>query len=272
MVTAADGAGAKGGGAAVEIRNVTQAFRAGDSDLPVLDDISLSVRPGEFVALVGPSGSGKSTLVRLLAGLDRPLFGTVEVDGVRVTSPDPSRALVFQDPTLLPWRTVRGNVAIGPQTRRALARSKERIDDALALVGLTDFADAWPAQLSGGMAQRAALARALVNDPAVLLLDEPLGKLDALTRRVLQGELLRLWQERGFTAVLITHDVSEALVLADRLVVLSPRPARIREVVEVGLDRPREQSAPEFVALRARILALLDEEATTQPDELEAAH
>lgn len=124
MVTAADGAGAKGGGAAVEIRNVTQAFRAGDSDLPVLDDISLSVRPGEFVALVGPSGSGKSTLVRLLAGLDRPLFGTVEVDGVRVTSPDPSRALVFQDPTLLPWRTVRGNVAIGPQTRRALARSK----------------------------------------------------------------------------------------------------------------------------------------------------
>lgn len=261
-----------GHGAAVDIRNVTQAFRAADGDLAVLDDISLSVRPGEFVALVGPSGSGKSTLIRLLAGLDRPLFGSVHVDGARVTAPDPSRALVFQDPTLLPWRTVRGNVAIGPQARRALARSKQRIDDALALVGLTDFADAWPAQLSGGMAQRAALARALVNDPSVLLLDEPLGRLDALTRRVLQGELLRLWQERGFTAVLITHDVSEALVLADRLVVLSPRPARIREVVEVGLDRPREQSAPEFVALRARILALLDEEATTQPDELEDAH
>ncbi|MGW5348956.1 ABC transporter ATP-binding protein [Streptomyces sp. NPDC004031] len=258
-----------GHGAAVDIRNVTQAFRAADGDLAVLDDISLSVRPGEFVALVGPSGSGKSTLIRLLAGLDRPLFGTVQVGGARVTGPDPSRALVFQDPTLLPWRTVRGNVAIGPQARRALASSRQRIDDALALVGLTDFADAWPAQLSGGMAQRAALARALVNDPSVLLLDEPLGKLDALTRRVLQGELLRLWQERGFTAVLITHDVSEALVLADRLVVLSPRPARIREVVEVGLDRPREQSAPAFVALRARILALLDEEATTQPDELE---
>ncbi|MHA6757592.1 DUF1775 domain-containing protein [Streptacidiphilus sp. PAMC 29251] len=256
-------------GAAIDIRNVTQAFRNGDNDLPVLDDVSLSVQPGEFIALVGPSGSGKSTLIRLLAGLDRPLFGAVQVDGSAVTGPDPSRALVFQDPTLLPWRTVRGNVAIGPQARRAHAGSKARIEDALALVGLTEFADAWPAQLSGGMAQRAALARALVNDPSVLLLDEPLGKLDALTRRVLQGELLRLWQERGFTAVLITHDVSEALTLADRLVVLSPRPARIREVVEVGLDRPRDQSAPEFVSLRARILALLDEEATTPPDELQ---
>ncbi|WP_329172589.1 ABC transporter ATP-binding protein [Streptomyces sp. NBC_01477] len=259
-------------GAAIDIRNVTQAFRHGNDDLPVLDDVSLSVEPGEFIALVGPSGSGKSTLIRLLAGLDRPLFGSVRVDGGPVTAPDPSRALVFQDPTLLPWRTVRGNVAIGPQARRAHAGAKARIDDALALVGLTDFADAWPAQLSGGMAQRAALARALVNDPSVLLLDEPLGKLDALTRRVLQGELLRLWQERGFTAVLITHDVSEALVLADRLVVLSPRPARIREVVEVGLDRPRDQSAPEFVGLRTRILALLDEEATTPPDELQETH
>jgi NitT/TauT family transport system ATP-binding protein len=258
-------------GVGIDIRNVTQAFRSGNKDLPVLDDISLSVRPGELIALVGPSGSGKSTLIRLLAGLDKPLFGSVWVDGKRVTAPDPSRALVFQDPTLLPWRTVRGNVAIGPQARGVLGKSKQRIDDALALVDLTDFAHAWPAQLSGGMAQRAALARALVNDPSVLLLDEPLGRLDALTRRVLQGELLRLWQERGFTAVLITHDVSEALILADRLVVLSPRPARIREIVEVGLDRPRDQFAPEFVSLRAKILDLLDEETTTPPDELEEA-
>ncbi|WP_066903048.1 ABC transporter ATP-binding protein [Millisia brevis] len=258
-------------GAAIDIRNVTQAFRtAGDVDLPVLDDISLRVEPGEFVALVGPSGSGKSTLIRLLAGLDRPLFGTVSVDGAPVTGPDPSRALVFQDPTLLPWRSVRDNVALGPQARGTLGRSQQRIDDALALVGLSDFARAWPAQLSGGMAQRAALARALVNDPTVLLLDEPLGKLDALTRRGLQGELLRLWHDRGFTAVLITHDVTEALVLADRLVVLSPRPARIREVVPVDLDRPRDQSDPAFVALRAHILDLLDEELTTTPDALES--
>jgi NitT/TauT family transport system ATP-binding protein len=255
-------------GAAIDIRNVTQAFRSGDNDLPVLDDISLSVEPGELIALVGPSGSGKSTLIRLLAGLDKPLFGSVHVDGERVTAPHPSRALVFQDPTLLPWRTVRGNVAIGPQARGVLSGSKQRIDDALALVGLTDFAHAWPAQLSGGMAQRAALARALVNDPSVLLLDEPLGRLDALTRRVLQGELLQLWRQRGFTAVLITHDVSEALILADRLVVLSPRPARIREVIRIGLDRPRDQFSPEFVHLRAQILDLLDEETTPPPDEL----
>lgn len=255
-------------GAAIDVVGVTQAFRS-DGDLLVLDDISVSARPGEFIALVGPSGSGKSTLIRLLAGLDRPLFGRVYIDGRQVTGPDPSHALVFQDPTLLPWRTVRGNVAIGPEARGSARASAERIDAALELVGLSDFASAWPAQLSGGMAQRAALARALVNDPSVLLLDEPLGKLDALTRRLLQGELLRLWQDRGFTAVLITHDVSEALVLADRIVVLSPRPARVREVIDVGLERPRDQSSPDFVALRTRILGLLDE-AGLQPDELES--
>ncbi|GAA2579755.1 ABC transporter ATP-binding protein [Dactylosporangium fulvum] len=262
-----------GAGSAIDIVHVTQAFRSGGRDLPVLDDVSLSVEPGEFVALIGPSGSGKSTLIRLLAGLDKPLFGTVNVGGRRVSGPDPSRALVFQDPTLLPWRTVRGNVSIGPQARGLAAReSRHRVDESLELVGLTEFADAWPSQLSGGMAQRAALARALVNDPSVLLLDEPLGRLDALTRRVLQNELQRLWRSRGFTAVLITHDVSEALALADRVFVFSPRPARVRQVIDVGFDRPRDQSAGAFVALRERVLGLLDEEATTPPDELVPAH
>jgi NitT/TauT family transport system ATP-binding protein len=256
-------------GSAIDIVGVTQAFRSSGQDLLVLDDVSVSAKPGEFVALVGPSGSGKSTLIRLLAGLDRPLAGTVYVDGVPVTKPDPNRALVFQDPTLLPWRTVRGNVAIGPQARGELRTSGDRIDEVLELVGLTEFAEAWPSQLSGGMAQRAALARALVGDPSVLLLDEPLGKLDALTRRVLQGELARLWEERGFTAVLITHDVSEALTLADRVVVFSPRPARVREVIEVDLERPRDQSAPGFLALRDHVLALLDEAGAAPPDELE---
>ncbi|MHA7985043.1 ABC transporter ATP-binding protein [Rathayibacter sp. CAU 1779] len=245
-------------GAPIDILGVTQAFRSGGKDLPVLDDVSISARPGEFIALIGPSGSGKSTLLRLLAGLDKPLFGGVFVGGAPVSGPDPSRALVFQDPTLLPWRTVRQNVAVGPQARGILKGSRQRIDDALELVGLTEFADAWPAQLSGGMAQRAALARALVNDPSVLLLDEPLGKLDALTRRVLQGELLSLWHRRRFTAVLVTHDVSEALILADRIVVFSPRPARVREVVDVELDRPRDQSSSGFIALRRRILDILD--------------
>lgn len=255
-------------GAAIDILNVTQAFRSRGRDLPVLDDVTFSAKPGEFVALVGPSGSGKSTLIRLLAGLDKPLFGTVYVDGRKVTGPDPERALVFQDPTLLPWRTVRGNVSLGPQARGELKQSASRIDEVLEVVGLTDFADAWPAQLSGGMAQRAALARALVGEPKVLLLDEPLGKLDALTRRVLQGELARLWQQRGFTAVLITHDVTEALTLADRVIIFSPRPATVRADITVDLARPRNQSEPQFVALRQQILALLDEESTTAPDEL----
>ncbi|ALJ19147.1 ABC transporter ATP-binding protein [Microbacterium sp. No. 7] len=245
-------------GAAIDVVGATQAFRSGGTDLLVLDDVSISARPGEFIALVGPSGSGKSTLLRLLAGLDRPLFGDVYVDGQPVTAPDPSRALVFQDPTLLPWRTVRQNVALGPQARGILKQSTARVDEALELVGLTEFAGAWPSQLSGGMAQRTALARALVNDPSVLLLDEPLGKLDSLTRRILQGELLSLWEKRRFTAVLVTHDVTEALVLADRIVVFSPRPARVRDVIDVDLERHRDQSSPAFIRLRERILAQLD--------------
>lgn len=245
-------------GAAIDIIGAVQAFRSGGDDLLVLDDVSISAAPGEFVALVGPSGCGKSTLLRLVAGLDKPLFGDIYVDGKKVRGPHPSRALVFQDPTLLPWRTVRENVAVGPQARGKLKESAERISAAIDLVSLTEFAEAWPSQLSGGMAQRTALARALVNDPSVLLLDEPLGKLDALTRRILQGELLSLWEQKRYTALLVTHDVSEALVLADRILVFSPRPARVREEIVVGLDRPRDQSSPDFIRLRERILALLD--------------
>ncbi len=248
-------------GAAIDVLGATQAFRTGDTDLLVLDDVSISVASGEFVALVGPSGSGKSTLLRLIAGLDKPLFGSVYVDGATVAGPDPARALVFQDPTLLPWLTVRQNVALGPSARGTLKESQARIDETLELVGLTEFADSWPSQLSGGMAQRTALARALVNDPSVLLLDEPLGKLDALTRRTLQGELLALWERSRYSAVLVTHDVSEALVLADRVAVFSPRPARVREIIDVELPRPRDQSSPEFLRVRDRILALLDADA-----------
>ncbi|MFD2759237.1 ABC transporter ATP-binding protein [Gulosibacter faecalis] len=250
-------------GAAVDVLGVTQAFRSSGQDLLVLDDVSISAKPGEFVALVGPSGSGKSTLLRLLAGLDKPLFGDVYVNGSPVRGPDPDRALVFQDPTLLPWRTVRQNVALGPQARGKLRDSADAIDEVIEAVGLTEFAGAWPSQLSGGMAQRTALARALVGDPSLLLLDEPLGKLDALTRRNLQGRLLELWERNHPTAILVTHDVSEALLLADRVLVFSPRPARIREEVLVDLPRPRDEAAPEFVELRQRILGLLDRDTDT---------
>jgi NitT/TauT family transport system ATP-binding protein len=242
---------------AVELTAVDHAYAVKAGTLPVLDDVSLRVAPGELVAILGPSGCGKSTLLRLLAGLERPASGDVTVDGEPITAPDPEHALVFQDPTLFPWRTVWQNVAIGPQARGRLKDERERIDEAIALVGLEGFEDARPQQLSGGMAQRAALARALVNRPSLLLLDEPLGRLDALTRLSMQRELLRLWETGGFTALLVTHDVDEALVLADRVVVMSPRPARILADLPVEVARPRAHDDARLIALRREILGLL---------------
>lgn len=222
--------------------------------LPVLDDIDLTVAPGEFVALVGPSGCGKSTILRLLAGLEQPVEGDVEVDSTRVTGPSPLRALAFQDATLLPWRTVRDNVALGPEARDRLERDQRRVEAALQIVGLRDFAEAYPTTLSGGMAQRASLARALVNRPRLFLLDEPLGKLDALTRLQLQDEIIKLWESQRFTAILVTHDVDEALRLAGRVIVLSERPARIVADIDVP---EHDESTDEFRELRRRILSLL---------------
>jgi NitT/TauT family transport system ATP-binding protein len=234
--------------------------------LPVLDDVSLSVEPGEFVALLGPSGCGKSTLLRLVAGLDKPALGNLQANGTPIDGPDPSRVVVFQDPTLFPWRTVRDNVGLGPEaqrngraTRRNATTGKvnERIDAALELVGLSKFADVFPHQLSGGMAQRAALARALVNDPQLLVLDEPFGKLDSLTRMRMQGELVRLWQAARFSVLLVTHDVEEALYLANRVIVLSERPARIVAEVHNDAPYPRHRDDPKLVALRREVLAQL---------------
>ncbi|GJD49466.1 Nitrate import ATP-binding protein NrtD [Methylobacterium crusticola] len=244
-------------GAALDIETVSHAFDLDETTLPVLNRIDLSVRPGEFVALLGPSGCGKSTLLRLVAGLEPPTRGTLREDGRPVTGPDPSRIVVFQDPTLFPWRTVRDNVALGPQAQGRLRSQAGRIDEALALVGLTQFAKAYPHQLSGGMAQRVALARALVNDPSLLILDEPLGKLDSLTRLTMQGELVALWQRKGFTALLVTHDVEEALFLATRVVVFSDRPATVKADFPVDLPYPRHRGDPRLVELRRESLALL---------------
>lgn len=244
-------------GVAVEVDAVTQTFQLRDQPLPVLDDVSFTAEAGEFVALLGPSGCGKSTLLRLVAGLDTPTRGEIRSDGEAITHPDPSRVVVFQDPTLYPWRTVEGNVALGLQAQGRLKTERHRIDEILDLVGLTAFAKAHPHQLSGGMAQRASLARALINDPRVLILDEPLGQLDALTRLSVQGELRALWQRRRFTALLVTHDVEEALVLATRVVVLSARPARMVADLAVDLPEPRHRDDPTLQALRRRILGLL---------------
>jgi NitT/TauT family transport system ATP-binding protein/sulfonate transport system ATP-binding protein len=242
---------------AVDVRGVSHQFDLSGSKLPVLEKLDISFQPGEFVALLGPSGCGKSTLLRLIAGLEAPTGGTILADGQPIRRPDPSRILVFQDPTLFPWATVWNNVATGLDVRGVLKQEKARVDGALALVDLAAFADAYPHQLSGGMAQRASLARALVNDPALLLLDEPLGKLDSLTRMTLQTELVSLWQRSGFTALLVTHDVEEALLLSSRIIVFTERPARIKAEFRFEKPYPRHRDDPDLIALRRSILGTL---------------
>jgi ABC-type nitrate/sulfonate/bicarbonate transport system ATPase subunit len=241
----------------LDIRGVGHHFDLAGSKLPVLEGIDLSVAPGEFVALLGPSGCGKSTLLRLVAGLEAPSKGSILADGAPIDRPDPSRILVFQDPTLFPWATVWKNVATGLDARGVIKQHHSRVDAAINLVDLAAFKDAYPHQLSGGMAQRASLARALVNDPALLLLDEPLGKLDSLTRLTLQDELLALWRRAGFTALLVTHDVEEALLLAGRVILFSDRPARVKAEFVVDKSYARHRDDPQIVALRREILSEL---------------
>jgi NitT/TauT family transport system ATP-binding protein len=241
----------------LEVVDVSHGFDLDGKRLEVLDGVSLSAAPGEFVALLGPSGCGKSTLLRLVAGLDQADAGLVLAGGQRVSAPHPSRVIMLQDPTLYPWRTVRANVGLGLEARGLLRRHGDRVDAAIEAVGLAGFDMAYPHQISGGMAQRAALARALVNDPGLLILDEPLGKLDSLTRLQMQAELVRLWQDRGFTALLVTHDVEEALLLANQVVVFSNRPARILSTLRVPLPYPRHRDDPALVALRSQVLAQL---------------
>jgi len=249
-------------GGRIDIDRVSHQFDLANGPLQVLDDVTLHAKPGEFVALLGPSGCGKSTLLRLVAGLEPPTVGTLSHNGASITRPDPSRIVVFQDPTLYPWRTVWDNVALGLQARGLLKTQRHRVDDALRLIGLNEFAKAFPHQLSGGMAQRVALARALVNDPSLLILDEPLGKLDSLTRITMQTELVDLWQRAGFTSLLVTHDVEEALFMAQRVVVFSGRPARIKAELINDLPYPRHRGDPRLVELRRQALALLGLDAT----------
>jgi NitT/TauT family transport system ATP-binding protein len=249
-------------GASLDIEGVSHAFDIDGAALPVLEDISFGIKPGEFVALLGPSGCGKSTLLRLVAGLEPPRLGQLREDGDPIAGPFPSRVVVFQDPTLFPWRTVWNNVALGLEAQGILKSQRHRVDAALDLVGLSAFRNAYPHQLSGGMAQRVALARALVNDPRILILDEPLGKLDSLTRITMQAEIAALWQRKGFTALLVTHDVEEALFLANRVIVFSDRPARVKADIPVDRPYPRHRGDPKLAELRRHILGLLGLDAT----------
>lgn len=258
MVTAAAATTVEG--SSLRVQGVSKRFVSPtdpNSQTQALDHVSLEVAAGELVSIVGPSGCGKSTLLRLIAGLDTPAAGELWVGEEQIVGPSAQRGLVFQDPNLFPWHTVRRNIEAGLVARGVLREMRHEVDEFMRLVGLESFADAYPHHLSGGMAQRVALARALINHPKVLLLDEPLGALDAFTRMRMQDEVLRLWEARGTTMVFITHDIDEAIYMSDRIVIMTPRPGRIERIIDVTLDRPRERSSQEFLQLRGEILEYL---------------
>ena len=240
---------------AVSLRHLSKSFTLNGQPLPVLRSLSLDIRAGESLAIVGPSGCGKTTLLRLLAGLEAADSGQVVIDGRPVTGVGTERAVIYQEPRLLPWLSVLDNVAFGLEVC-GIARSvaQDRARRYIRLVGLSDFEGAWPRQLSGGMAQRVGIARALTVQPGILLLDEPLGALDAMTRLTMQEELARIWSEENVTMILVTHDLEEAIFLADRVLVLS-RDSVAPRLVDVELPRPRNRSEPGFVAMRRRLMA-----------------
>ncbi|HEV3146591.1 MAG TPA: ABC transporter ATP-binding protein [Gemmataceae bacterium] len=244
-------------GSPLTVRDVSKSFAAPDgSVVQALHNLSLSVRTGELISLIGPSGCGKSTLLRLIAGLDRPTLGELRVEGKIIDGPSAERGLMFQDPNLFPWLSVRRNIEAGLVARGLLRERRSEVDEFMRLMDLDKFADVYPHQLSGGMAQRAALARALVNHPKLLLLDEPLGALDQFTRMRMQDEVLRIWQGRR-TMVLVTHDIDEAIYMSDRIAIMTPRPGRMERVIDVDLDRPRNRTNQRFLELRATILEML---------------
>ncbi|HEX3620134.1 MAG TPA: ABC transporter ATP-binding protein [Candidatus Udaeobacter sp.] len=241
----------------VRVQQISKSFPVPDDPLTrreALSDISLSLAPGELVSLIGPSGCGKSTLLRLIAGLDTPDSGQLLVGADPINEPRAERGLVFQDPNLFPWLTVRHNIEAGLVARGVLREKRNEVDEFMRLVGLEAFADAYPHHLSGGMAQRVALARALINHPKVLLLDEPLGALDAFTRMRMQDEVLRLWENRRTTMLLVTHDIDEAIYMSDRILIMTPAPGHIDRKIEIDLSRPRDRTSGPFVRLRSQIL------------------
>jgi NitT/TauT family transport system ATP-binding protein/sulfonate transport system ATP-binding protein len=238
--------------------DVHKSYRVDGKDFKVLDGVSLDIRPGEFVSIVGTSGCGKSTLLRLAMGLDTTYDGGIELDGAAIAGPGLERGIVFQEHRLFPWLTVEQNVGVALQSARLTpAQKRDAIHEHIELVGLTGFEKAWPNQLSGGMSQRVAIARALVNRPEILLLDEPFGALDALNRARLQHELQRIWQVEGITMILVTHDVEEAVFLGDRVVVMQPRPGRIKRIIDVTQPHPRDRNAYDLLKIREQVLAEL---------------
>jgi len=238
------------------INQLNKQYDVKGKTLKVLENVSLSIAPGEFVSIVGSSGCGKSTLLRLIIGLENDYQGELLLDGQPIVGTSLERGIVFQEHRLFPWLTVEQNVGLALQNSPLSEREKRRsILEHINLVGLAGFEKAYPYQLSGGMSQRVAIARGLVNRPEVLLLDEPFGALDAMTKYNLQNELQRIWEAEGITMILVTHDVEEAVYLGDRVVVMEPRPGRIRRVVPVELERPRNRTGLDFVRIKEDILS-----------------
>jgi len=233
----------------IEIRGLHMAFRTEENDVRVLEDIALDVREGEFVCILGPSGCGKSTLLNIVAGFLAPTAGSVRIDGEEVRGPDPRRIFVFQERGVFPWLTVEGNIGFG-LGKLARDERERRIAHYVRLVGLEGFEKAYPHELSGGMKQRVEVARAFAVDPDVLFLDEPFGALDSITRLVMRGELLRIWRAEQKTILFVTHDIEESVQLADRVVVMTARPAKIRRIVPINLPHPRDLSSRHYLELR----------------------
>ena len=243
----------------INIKDVSKIFQGADGeDVIALDNLSLNIKAGEFISLVGPSGCGKSTLLRLIAGLDNSNGGVIELDGNQVKEAGYDRGLVFQNPQLFPWSSVYDNIAFGLKARGVYKERKNDVDEFINLVGLKGFEKVYPHHLSGGMAQRASLARALINHPRVLLLDEPLGALDALTRVNMQDEIIKIWKDRKTTMIMVTHDVEEAIYMSNKVIVMTPRPAKINKVVDVNLDYPRVRDSKEFIDLKNEVLSIIN--------------
>ncbi|AMV70547.1 ABC transporter ATP-binding protein [Desulfuromonas carbonis] len=237
---------------ALAIDQLQKSFQVNGDEIVALEQVDLAIEPGEFVSIVGSSGCGKSTLLRIVAGLETSSAGSVRLGDKTIFSPSLERGMVFQEHRLLPWLTVVENVAFG-LGRKLTVEQQRSVDEHIELVGLEKFARAYPDQLSGGMAQRAAIARALVTRPELLLLDEPFGALDALTRIQMQEEILRIWEVEKTTMVLVTHDIDEAIFLGDRVVIMSSRPGTIKKILPVNLPRPRDRSSYDFVQIRKEI-------------------
>ena len=238
----------------LRIENVNRTYSDGETEVNALSNINLTVKKGEFISIIGSSGCGKTTLLRLIAGLDKPQSGKLLLDDEEIREPDPKRGYVFQQGSLFGWLNVEQNIASGLKARHIYRENKHKVKEYIEMVGLVGFEKSYPHQISGGMAQRVAIARALINDPEVLLLDEPMGALDSFTRADIQDKLLQLKKSNDATMILVTHDVDEAIYLSDRIVIMTPRPGKISEIMEIKLSHPRHRGGPEFLNIRRNIL------------------